>query len=173
MKKTILMMFSLLMLGTSVASAEEPTLPKKVENVNILTLEKEQTVLPYFGEKNLMIFYIDPQAHKQNYDFTVELEETRRAEGPNIVGYGVLNMKDAWYPNSMVRKMARKRTAKNGALVLADQKHILRDAWGLGDCNDLFVLLVVNKAGELVYMHKGELSETDKEEFYKFIEQYR
>ena len=46
-------------------------------------------------------------------------------------------------------------------------------AWGLGDCNNKFVLLFVTKEGELVFMRKGELSEADKEAFYKVLDQYR
>jgi len=148
-------------------------LPRKVNNVNLLDLSGTSMKLPYFGEKNLIIFYVDPQAHKQNHEFTVELEESHRAESPNIYGFGVLNLKDAWYPNSMVRAMARKRTEKNGALVLADQNRILRKEWNLGDCNDQFVLLFINKEGELVFMHKGILSENAKAEFFAVIDQYK
>ncbi len=49
----------------------------------------------------------------------------------------------------------------------------LSSAWRLGDCNDCFVLMLVSKEGELVYVHKGELSEKDIEEFYSVIDKYR
>ena len=166
-----MMLLAALTLTTTAVMAQQ--LPKKVENVNITTLDKEPTMLPEFGKKNLIIFYIDPQAHKQNEEWTVWLEESHRATSPNILGFGIINLKDAWYPNSMVRKMARKRTEKNGALVLADPKHYVRDAWDLGDCNDKFVLLFVNTDGELVFMRKGELSDQDKEDFYKVVDQYK
>lgn len=85
-----------------------------------------------------------------------------------------MNLKDApMIPNGMARNMARKRTEKNGATVLADQERTLSTAWGLGDCNNKFVLMFVNKEGELVFLRKGELSEADKQEFYKVLDQYR
>ena len=66
-----------------------------------------------------------------------------------------MNLKDApMIPNGMARNMARKRTASNGATVLADQNNTLRDAWQLGDCNNMFVLLLVSKEGDLVFMRK-------------------
>ncbi len=154
-------------------SAQEVKLPHKVENVSILDLKGEATTLPMWGEKNLMIFYIDPDRHKQNQEFTEDLEENHRAEGDGIYGFGILNLKDSGLPNSIVRSLARKRTEKNGATVLADQTGALREKWGLGDCNNLFVLMIVTKEGELVYMKKGELSEADKEEFYKVVDLYR
>lgn len=153
-------------------SAQE--LPRTVADVQLLDLDGKPAGLPHFGEKNLMIFYVDPDHHKQNHDFTVELEENHRAEGENLYGFGVMNLKDApMVPNGMARSMAKKRTAKNGATVLADQKSALRDAWQLGDCNNQFVLMIVNREGELVFMKKGVLSEADKEEFYQTIEQYK
>ena len=137
-------------------------------------LDGKPAKLPYWGEKNLMIFYVDPDRHKQNNDFTVELEENHRAQGDNIYGFGVMNLKDApMVPNGMARNMAKKRTAKNGALVLADQDRILSTAWELGDCNNQFVLMIVSKEGELVFLRKGVLSEQDKADFYETIEKYK
>lgn len=80
-----------------------------------------------------MIFYVDPDRHKQNNDFTLELERTHRAESENIYGFGIMNLKDApMVPNGMARNMAKKRTEKNGALVLADQERVLSTTWGAG-----------------------------------------
>ena len=85
-----------------------------------------------------------------------------------------MNLKDApMVPNGMARNMAKKRTEKNGALVLADQERVLSTAWGLGDCNNQFVLLFVTKEGELVFLRKGELSEQDKQAFYDVIDRYK
>lgn len=159
-------------LCVSAVTAQE--LPRKVSNVTVLDLDGKPTTLPYFGEKNLMIFYVDPDHHKQNNDFTVEMEENHRAEGENLYGFGVMNLKDApMVPNGMARNMAKKRTASNGATVLADQERKLSTEWGLGDCNNQFVLMLVSKEGELVFLRKGELSEQDKEAFYEAIESYK
>lgn len=149
-------------------------LPRAVENVSLLDMDGKPAKLPHYGEKNLMIFYVDPDRHKQNADFTEELEQNHRASGENIYGFGVMNLADApMVPNGMARSMAKKRTAKNGATVLADQDHTLSKAWGLGDCNNQFVLMLVSKEGELVFLRKGILSEEDKEAFYQAVEQYR
>ena len=138
--------------GTVSAQTEEAALPRKVSNVEVLDLDH----------------------HKQNEDFTVELEKNHRAESDNIHGFGVMNLKDApMVPNSMARSMARKRTATNGATVLADQTHALSTAWNLGDCNNKFVLMFVTKEGELVFLRKGVLSDADKEAFYEVLENYK
>ena len=172
MKLRTIVLLTVFAFAASAAVAQER--PRKVENVEIKDLNGKPAKLPYFGEKNLMIFYVDPDRHKQNEDFTIELEENHRAQSDRIHGFGVMNLKDApMVPNGMARNMARKRTEKNGATVLADENRTLSTAWGLGDCNNKFVLLFVTKEGELVFMRKGELSEADKEAFYKVLDQYR
>ena len=71
MKMKVIAMLAALSLTASAAAAQE--LPRKVNNVEVLDLDGKPTKLPYWGEKNLMIFYVDPDRHKQNNDFTVEL----------------------------------------------------------------------------------------------------
>ena len=161
---------ALLLVGM-VATAQEPS--HKVENVTLRGLDGSKQSLPMFGQKHLIIFYVDPDRHKQNEAFTIDMEVNHRAEGEDIVGFGVLNLKDTMLPNGIVRTMARKRTEKNGALVLADEERALATAWGLGDCNNLFTLIFVTKEGEIAFLRKGELGEADQKAFYEVVDKYR
>ncbi|MBR1993944.1 MAG: hypothetical protein IJ990_00160 [Alistipes sp.] len=161
-----------LFLAVSVLFGVE-AMAQQLAEVQLKALTGEMVPVPEFGKKHLLIFYVDPDRHKQNEAFTYELEENHRAESPNIEAFGVLNLKDTFLPNALVRSLAKKRTEKNGALVLADEDRTLATKWGLGDCNNQFVLIFVSNKGELVFLRKGELSEQDKEEFYKVIEQYK
>ncbi len=172
MKIIFVALVALSVLSSSLVKAQE--LPRKVTNVNLLNLDENSVGIPYWGEKNLMIFYVDPDRHKQNHQFTVDMETNKRAEGDNLVGIGVMNLADApMIPNRMAIMMAKKRTETNGATVLADQTRALSKAWALGDCNNQFVLLLISKEGELVFMRKGEMSNEDIEEFYRVLEEYK
>ncbi len=171
MRMKQLILLAALLLSFRSATAEEPL--RKVANVELKALTGEMVPIPMFGEKHLMIFYVDPDRHKQNEAFTYELEESHRADSENILGFGVLNLKDTMLPNGIVRTMARKRTEKNGALVLADEERTLATKWGLGDCNNAFTLIFVTKEGEIAFLRKGELTEADKAEFYRVLERYR
>lgn len=173
--KTKSLTIALAALATVTAVEAQPLKQaKKISNVDITDLNNNPAKLPYFGEKNLMIFYVDPDKHKQNQAFTDDMEANHQVASDNLYGFGIINLKDApMFPNGLVRTIARKRTAKNGATILADNNRILPKAWGLGDCNNQFVLMIVSKDGELVYMHKGEMSQADIDEFYKFVEKYR
>lgn len=157
----------------SINASAQPKLPCKVDNVELEDLKGNKTKLPFWGEKNLLLFYVDPDHPKQNEDFTLEMEQNHKASGPNIVGYGIMNLADApFVPNSMACKLAYKRTAENKAIVLADKGNILSKKWNLESCNNKFTILIVTKEGELVYMKKGELTKDEQEEFYKIVAKY-
>lgn len=154
------------------------TLPKfrKVENVTIKDLYGNFTKLPHFGEKNLLIFYVDPDAYlaaNKNNRFAEELEKNARAAGPEIYGFGILNFPDTWLPKELLRKICRKRVEKNGAVIIEDHDHTFKNAWGLGDCNKKFMLLIVTKEGNLEYVLRDEVNEEGKKEFYDLIDKYR
>lgn len=176
MKKYIVTLF-ILMFAISVNAQDkeqvtEP-LPHMVENLELRDLRNKPTHMPYWGDKNMLIFYVDPDKHRQNHDFIMELEENKLAAGPNIEGFGIINLKDTVFPNSIVRALARKRTEKNKAIIITDTDCNVAKEWGLGDCNNMFVLMIVTKDGELVYCKKGEFSKADQEEFLRIVNKYR
>lgn len=164
------------MFVASAVEAQELSQPRKVENLTINDINGNPTTLPQFGEKNLLIFYVDPDSYLKggaNKKLSDELEENGRAAGPAMRGFGVMNFPDTGLPKNMVRNMARKRAAKNGATILDDDQQLLKKEWGLGDCNNKFVIMIVSKEGELVYCAKDDLDEAGIEAFYKFVDKYR
>ena len=76
------------LLGMSVAvSAQSSSSPQGIRRY-VTRSERRPYAAPLLGEKNLMIFYIDPDHHKQNEDFTTDMEENHRVEGENLFGFG-------------------------------------------------------------------------------------
>ncbi len=150
-------------------------MPHEVRDTTLIDLYNKECRLPKFGEKNLLIFYVDPDVPRQNHEFINDMEVNHRAAGENIYGFGIINLKDSWYPlpDNFIRKMARKRTEKNGATIITDPDNIISKSWQLGDCNNKFVLMLVSKEGELIYMMKGEFTEEEKKGFYEVIDEYR
>ena len=163
------------MFTTIGVNAQSVDVPHAVNNLTLIQLDGSAAKIPHWGEKNLLIFYVDPDESDQNHEFTVEMEEQHYAAGDNIYGFGIINLKDSWYPvpNSLIRKMAAKRPAKNGAYITTDPDRRLARQWGLGSCNNKFVLMIVTKEGELVYCHKGEIRNAEKENFKRIVQQYR
>ncbi len=159
-----------LTLSISTSWSKTMKMSRKVENVTIKDLKGDPTTLPMLGEKHLLIFYVDPDHPSQNNDFTYWLEDNDPFGELDLLGFGVMNLKDApFVPNVIARKLAARRTAKNKELVLSDEGRIISEAWGLGNCNNLFTILVVTRDCELVYMTQGELTEQEQREFVDFV----
>ena len=174
--RKLFLMVALLGIGFA-AEAQEAC--QKVENVTLKDLSGADVTLPYFGEKNLFIFYIDPDTALKsfgghpNYKFSDEIEERKVSSGPNLFGFGILNLGDTGLPKKIVRNQARKRTSGNGGLVLEDPDNTLSRAWGLGDCNGKYLFIVVSKEGEIVHLQKEKVTEADKEALYETLAKYR
>lgn len=173
--KAKLLLFAAVMPFTMLFAQQKqgPALPVEVPNVELTDMDKNPTKFADYGKKHMMIFYVDPDAHKQNKQFTEDLEANKKAESPNIQGYAVLNLKDTILPNGIVRSMTEKRTKGKPSINLADPDRTLSTAWKLGDCNNKFCLLFVTKKGELVFFRAGDFTEQDIEDFYAILDKYR
>ena len=159
--------------GGVMAQTQTAAVGTKVKQTKVCDPSNNPVELPYFGQKNLMIFYVDPDHANQNSEFVAELEENQ-VKSDKIYGFGIVNLKDApLLPNSIVRMMVRKKVKKTGAAIYTDPDHMLRDAWGLGDVNDQFVLLLIAKDGTIEFMSKGELSKAQIDEFYRVVEKLK
>ncbi len=164
-------------LSISAATAQQtqgPVLPVIVSDVTLTDLDKNPTGLVDYGKKHMMIFYVDPDAHRQNREFQAEIEaKEQELYSPNIQSYAIINLKDTIYPNGIVRAIAERRTRGKPSINLADAGHILRDAWQLGDCNGKFCLLFVTRDRELVYFRAGEFTAQDEADFYDTVAKYQ
>jgi hypothetical protein len=173
MKRVFIWMALLLPMTLPAQQKQGPALPVRVANVTLTDLDKNPVQFADYGKKHMMIFYVDPDAHRQNAQFQADIEVDKSLHSPNIQAYAVLNLKDTALPNGIVRSMAEKRTKGKPSINLADSGRILRDAWSLGDCNNKFCLLFVTKSGELIYFRAGEFTEQDKKDFYDTVAKYK
>ena len=159
-----------------IAEKDLLTVGCKVENLTISDLKGNPAQLPYWGDKNVLIFYVDPDAYlngNKTADFAAEIEENKRAAGPAIEGFGIMDFPDTWLPKELLRKICRKRTEKNGAIIIDDDKHLLKNAWNLGNCNGKFLLILVDKDGIVRYIRREPMDAAGKVEFYEMIENYK
>ncbi len=170
---TFFLAFLLLTFLAAAQQKQGPQLPARVSNVTLTDLDKHPASFSEFGKKCLMIFYVDPDAHRQNADFQARIEADTSLQSPNIQAYAVLNLKDTALPNGIVRNMADKRTKGKPSINLADPGRALSTAWQLGDCNGKFCLLFVTSEGDLVYFRAGEFTPQDEQDFYDTVAKYK
>ncbi|MGL5785397.1 MAG: hypothetical protein ACRCX4_01055 [Bacteroidales bacterium] len=145
---------------------------KKVEQVSVRDSRNNPIPLPHFGEKHLLIFYVDPDARNQNAEFIEYLEENK-IKSDKIFSFGVANLADTFLPNSLVRTFIRLKEKKVNEAIYTDPEHLLRDAWNIGDVNGKLTVIFITKDKKIAYYGSGELSKAQIDEFFKTIDKYK
>lgn len=140
---------------------------QRLPNVQIRDAHNKVISVPYLGTHPLLIFYPDPDHPKCK--FTDYLED-HPIPAKRLKAYGIVNMKDApWYPNSLIRTAIRSKMKKTSQPIYTDPNRALARGWGLGDCNNKFVIIIVDEHGRLMWMHKGEPGDSARKAFWHII----
>lgn len=142
---------------------------EKVSAVKLLTMNKDTVELPMLGEKNLLIFYPDPDHSKQNSNLQDYFKD-HPIKSKNIDSYGVINMADApMIPNSLIRFMVRRETEGTNAQVYLDPNHVLGDAWHLGNVNNKSCVIFVNKDKVIEFFVAGQVTDDQMQEVINLV----
>jgi predicted transcriptional regulator len=110
--------------------------------------------IPYVGEKVLLLQYTDPDVKDIN-DKLSDAVKAKKFDQNKYQGIGIANCKDTWIPNAGIRMKARQKEKQfPGSIVMLDESHVLPKALGLGDCNNIGVLLIVGRDKVIRYMKR-------------------
>lgn len=160
----------LLFTGTLRVSAQ---VGQKVCPVTIYDAYNKPLSLPSLGQKHLLIFYVDPDHPSQNKEFRNYFKK-HPFTNENIDSYGIINLKDApLLANSLLRFMIRKEIAGTQAYVYNDPDRSLSRAWKLGNVNNKFVVLWVNKEQVIEFFKAGQLTPEEVEQVHALIRKYK
>lgn len=177
MNKTFVNIFILFLIyGISPAGAGEDVRSlegKKVFPVEIRDVSNNPVMMPRLGEVNLLIFYVDPDHYKQNRKF-IDYLTAHSILCDSIDSYGIVNLKDApLLPSRIVRSIMRRKSRTTGGIIYTDPNHAVRDAWELGDVNNKFILIFINRNRVIEFYRYGEFTEQDKEDFFRVVDRHR
>lgn len=126
-----------------------------VGNITLFTSSNQPGAsIPDLGSKVLTIFYTDPDQRDLNEPLRDYLKAKNYPKDA-YRGMGVVNLKDTWIPNAVLRTIIRQRERKFNAIVLTDPDHLLRKSWGLGDVNDRDVVIVIGRDRRILYLNNG------------------
>ncbi len=138
--------------------AQAAAVGEELKNSEVRDGNDKPATLPDFGERVLLILYTDPDVADQN-DAFADLVKSAGLPQSHFRSMGIANMKDApMKPNWIIRSIVRGKIKKYNVTILTDPKHLLIDDWGLGDCNNKSVVLIVGKDKKLHFFEKGALS---------------
>lgn len=145
----------------------------KVCQVTVYDAYNKPLQLPSLGKKHLLIFYVDPDHPSQNKDFRNYFKKHPFTDD-NIDSYGIVNLKDApLLANSLLRFMIRKEIAGTQAYVYNDPDNSLSRAWKLGNVNNKFVVLWINKDCVIEFFKAGQLNEEEIVQVHALIKKYK
>lgn len=122
-----------------------------VSNVNIKDANDQPASIPDFGAKVLTIVYGDSDASDYSDPISDALKAKNFPESKDR-GIGIANLKDSPAPNWIIRKIVQSKIKKYNATILTDVDLTFANSWGLGDCNNKSVFIVLGKDKKIKYV---------------------
>ena len=165
--------FSLLVTGLTIGLATPALALKvgsKVTPVKIKDANDRPAWTPDIGKKVLTVFYTDPDVKDMNEPFR-EVLNNSNLDLKKYRGYGVVNLKDTWKPNFIIRKVIRGKIEKFKSTILTDPDNAFKKSWRLGDCNEKDVVIIVGKDKKVYYVKKTKMSAGEIKKALKLIEE--
>lgn len=141
-----------LIFGDFASILAQQSIGKSVSNLQLLDGNNNPKSIPSFGEKLVVIFYTDPDEKDVNDPISNALK-IKNYPKEKFVGLGIANCKDTWIPDAAIKMKARQKEKQfPGSSVLLDTKRIVSSAWGLGDCNNAGVIIIVGKDSKIKFI---------------------
>lgn len=145
---------------------------EKVEDVKVLNMSNDTVSLPWFGQKNILIFYADPAHPGQNKDFR-NYFKSHPVSGPEIASYGIINLAAApLIPNSLIRRKVKKEIAGTNAQIYLDPDQILSTAWDLSGADNNFAIIFVNKNKIIEFYKAGQMTAREQTDLLELMKKY-
>jgi predicted transcriptional regulator len=170
-KSAVLVVLAItLIIGFSATNAFAIKVGDSISNVNMRDSNDKPKAFPDFGSKVLLVLYTDPDVADINDAFGDAVKAAKLDEN-KFRSVGVANMKDTWKPNSIIRMVVRSKEKKYGIIVLTDPSSILKNAWGLGNCDDTCATVLIGKDKKVYFYKKGKVSGAESQEAIKIMKE--
>lgn len=167
MKKYLVVVF-VLCIALAGVPAFSANVGDAVANVTVRDAANNPKAIPDFGVKVLTIFYTDADAADLQDPLADALKAKKFSEA-KYRGQGVVNLKDSKMPNFLIRKVIQGKEKKYNTTILTDPSYLLKNAWGLGECNDTATILVIGKDKKVKYLHKIKGAKIGSAEIAKVV----
>jgi predicted transcriptional regulator len=154
-------------LASSVTLAAEPG--ETLKPVELKNYDEATLPIPDFGKKVIALFYGDADVSDQN-DPLADALSAKNFDKQFYRGLGVANLQDSKAPNFIIRGVVKSKVEKYKSVILLDPNLALATAWGLGDCNNTSVIVVIGPDMKVKYLHKGPVRGAEVDSTVKLVE---
>jgi len=127
------------------------TVGQVVSNPQLRDVADKPATIPNFGTHVVGLTYADTEAS----DLGDPLNDAIKAKDYDKTvykGLGIANLQDSIAPNFIIRKIIKGKIEKYDATILTDADLTLPKAWGLGDCNNKSVFVLIGKDKKVKYI---------------------
>jgi predicted transcriptional regulator len=133
-----------------------------VWNIQLRDSSDNSAVIPDLGSKVVMITYADSTAGDANDALNTAIKNKAYPESV-YRGQGIANLADSkWIPNSAIRAMVRKKEAQFNTTILTDADRSLPNQWGLGNVDDVSVIILIGKDMKVKFINYGTVYNIDE-----------
>lgn len=122
-----------------------------VSNPQIKDAADNPATIPDFGTHVVGLFYGDADAADAG-DLMADAISAKKYDKAIYRGLGVANMQDSKAPNFLIRSIIKGKIEKYKTTILTDIDLSLPKAWGLGDCNNKSVFVLIGKDKKIKYL---------------------
>lgn len=133
-----------------------------VADVSLQTVDQTATGVPSFGEKIIAVFYGDADFPDINDPLAQAIVDMKPNEKV-YRGVGIANLADSKAPNFIIRSVIKGKIEKFKSTIVTDPDHSLSKAWGLGDCNNTGLVIIIGKDKKVKFMQRGAIRGADLE----------
>jgi predicted transcriptional regulator len=133
--------------------------------------DKKEFTMNSWAGKVIQVNYVDPDESELNEPFNEAVNKAvdveKRISRDSFKGFGIVDCKSTWKPNSLIRMIAGKKAKKFGTTILFDYDATLQRLWGLPQDNYSVVILDKNRVCRAIFT--GKIPESDNEIIIKMI----
>jgi predicted transcriptional regulator len=121
--------------------------------------------------KVLQVNYVDPDEAELNEPFNDAVNKAinidKRINRDDFKGFGIVDCKSTWKPNSLIRSIAGKKAKKFGTTILFDYDGTLQKLWGLP--RDSYSIVIIDKNRICRAIYTGKIPEAENEKISQLI----
>lgn len=144
---------------------------EKVPEWKFQDADKKDFTMNSWAGKVLQINYVDPDESDLNDEYNDYLDKAvdvdKRIDRNYFKGFGIVDCKSTWKPNSLIRLIAGNKAKKYDTTILFDYDGVLQKEWGAP--RDSYTVVIVDKNRVCRYVHSGKIKAEDYEKVIQLI----
>lgn len=133
--------------------------------------DRKEFSLNSWPGKVLQVNYVDPDEQDLNEAFNEAIDKAvdvdKRISKDYFKGFGIVDCKSTWKPNSLIRIIAGNKAKKYDTTILFDYNATLQKLWGLPKDSYSVIILDKNRVCRAIY--KGKIPDSEIEKVIQMI----